>query len=249
MALNVSKQLVENNILSSSRRNIPWLDNDICTLSGKIAIIGGAPSIKVKLDELRAFDGQILATNGTHDFLIDNGVTPDFFFQLDARKCNKFAQKRQGGCVYILASQCHPDSFESINPDLLVHVEMEGFPYKRVNQIGKNKGIEAFTYISGKGTVGITSIALAYTLGFREIHLYGMDGSFDDLHHAYHQPQNEMDKVIEYAINGKRFKTTPELCNQMWNFQHLIPLLKGCDIHMKSEGLIKEVWNELKTGS
>lgn len=247
MKLNASKELVANNILSASRRDIAWLDDDCCAFKGKIAIIGGAPSIKKKLDELREFDGKILATNGTHDYLVDNGINPDFFFQLDARKCNKFAQKKIDSCIYILASQCHPDSFNAIKPDMLVHVEMEGFPHKRVNQIGRNRGINQFTYISGKGTVGITAIALAYTLGFSEMHLYGMDGSISESSHAYSQPQNNNDKIIEYDINGKRYKTTPELCNQMWNFQHLIPLLKGCDIHMKSEGLIKEVWDEFKT--
>jgi hypothetical protein len=246
MKLNASKELVTNNILSASRKDIAWLCDDCCTLGGKVAIIGGSPSIKHKLDKLRAFDGMILAANGTHDYLVDNGIKPDLFFQLDARKCNQFVQKRLDDCIYILASQCHGSVIDRIKPDMLVHVEMEGFPYKRVNQIAKNKGCSQFTYVSGKGTVGITSIALAYTLGFREFHLYGMDSSFEETHHAYEQKQNDSDKIIDYAINGRLYKTTPELCNQMWSFQQLVPLLGDCKIMMESEGLMKEVWNELK---
>lgn len=245
MKLNASEELVKSNILSASRRDIPWLGNDCCTFSGRIAIIGGSPSIKHKLDELLEFDGLILSTNGTHDYLVDNGIIPDLFFQLDARKCNKFAQKKQDDCIYILASQCHPDSFDSIDPQLLVHIEMDGFPYKKVATIAKNKGINQYTYVSGKGTVGITSIALAYTLGFKEFHLYGMDSSFEDGQHAYHQAQNGADKVIDYELNGVKYKTTPALCNQLYNFQNLVPLLKDCVIEVKSEGLIKGVWNEL----
>lgn len=245
--MNVSQDLLENNILSASRRNIPWLDDDCCTFSGHVAIIGGSPSIKHKLDELRAFDGVILSTNGTHDYLVENGIKPDLFFQLDARKCNKFARNRQDDCVYILASQCHPDSFNDIRPDMVAHVDYKDFPHKKVANIARRRCIEQYTYVSGKGTVGITGIALAYTLGFREFSIYGMDASIDEASHAYAQPQNQNDKTIEYAINGKTFKTTPELCNQMWNFQQLLPLMKNCKINMCSEGLMKEVWNEFKT--
>lgn len=246
MRLNASEELVTKNILAASRLEIPWLCDEFCGFNGKIAIIGGAPSLAERLDELREFDGVILATNGTHDFLVDNGIIPDFFFQLDARKCNKFAQKRQDSCVYIMASQCHPSNIEAIKPQMLVHVDMDGFPHKKVANIAKRRGVEQYTYVSGKGTVGMTSIGLAYTLGFREIHLFGMDGSFADKQHAYVQEQNNGDKVIEYAINGKTFKTTPNLCNQMWNFQHMLPLIADCDIHVHSDGLLKEVWNEFK---
>ena len=149
--------------------------------------MGGAPSIANYLDDLRGFDGMILATNGAHEYLLDNGIMPDIFFQLDARICNDFVKTRMADCVYMMASQCHPKSIERCQPDSIVHVEIGDFPYKSVNNIAKRQKIDNFLYISGKGTVGMTSIPLAYTLGFDDLYLYGMDSSIGEAHHAYEQ--------------------------------------------------------------
>lgn len=250
MNLNTGKDQVIKNIMSSSRGKTPWLDMSMHSFIGtRVAIVGGSPSLKDMLDDLGHFDGIIIATNGAYDYLVDSGIHPDVFFQLDARKCNQFAKNCLSTCSYILASQCHKDSFDSIDPDYLVHVEVDDFPAKKVKQIAKNKDIENYTTIVGRGTVGMTAIALAHTMGFREFHLYGMDSSFSEDHHAYEQSQNDNDTVITHELCGIEYKTTPELCNQLWHFQNLLPLLADSTIVMKSEGLIKGAYNEFETRS
>lgn len=237
--MNVSKDLYINNVLSASRLNIPWLSQDMCVFSGNVAIIGGAPSLSDYLDELRDFDGPILSTNGTHEYLLDNGIASDIYFQLDARACNDFVKNHQPDCVYMMASQCHPKSIGRVKPDVIVHVESNDFPYKKVNNIAKKMRGD-FLYISGKGTVGVTSIPLAYTLGFDDIYLYGMDSSMGEAHHAYEQKQNDNDRTIVYFFAGKEFITTPEMMNQMYNIERILPLLDGCRVHCRSGGLMGE---------
>ena len=202
--------------------------------------------MKRKVDEIRDLDIMMFSCNGTHDFLTDNQITPDFFVMLDARPCNDFAKIPQKDCVYFLASQCHPnvfDRFKSYNV-MLWHTEHEWLPKKAIERQGRDH----FGYVSAKGSVGLTSIGLAYTLGFREFHLYGFDSSFEESQHSYKQEQNENDEIVTHEINGKLFRSTPALMGQIWNFINTEKLLKelGCTIVMKSEGLVKEIYEQLQ---
>lgn len=176
--LNVSKETLERNVRASIKLDLPWLSSEHCNFSGACAIIAGAPSVKNCLDEIKALDILKFSVNGTHDFLVENGIAPDFFVMLDARPCNNFATLPQDGCVYFIASQCHPKVFTRFKDykTILWHTEHEWLPKKAIEK----KGRDHFGYVSAKGSVGLTAIGLAYTLGFREFHLYGFDSSFDE---------------------------------------------------------------------
>ncbi len=245
MALNVSKRVLEANIRHASRRLIPWLERDMCEFKGECAIVGGAPSVKNYLEEIKDLppSTMIFSVNGTHDYLLENGIFPDYFVMMDARPCNDFVNNPQDTCVYMLASQCHRKVFDALDTYhvLLWHADTEDFPHNYINRLAKKRGVDEFDCIASKGTVGVTTIALAHTLGFKKFRLYGMDSSFDEEHHAYKQEQNDNDKVVKHVINGKTFNTTPALCNQMHNFTNICILLDDDAIVMRSEGLIREV--------
>lgn len=244
--LNVTRERYEKNIRTACKLEIPWLMPEHCNFNDACAIIAGGPSIKNHIQEIRNLDIMKLSVNGTHDFLVENGISPDFFVMLDARPCNNFAVIPQKNCIYFIASQCHPHVFERFKNHkvILWHTEHEWTPKKYIDK----KNPSHFGYISAKGSVGLTAIGLAYTLGFREFHLYGFDSSFDEKQHAYAQPQNEGDKIITHNINGKEFKSTPTLSAQIWNFMETEKLLRaeGCTIVMRSEGLIKEIYDQLE---
>lgn len=244
--LNVTKEVLEKNVRSACNRDLPWLSPEHCNFSGPCAIIAGAPSIKKRLDEIRALDVMKFSVNGTHDFLVENGIVPDFFTMLDARPCNDFAKIPQQDCVYFISSQCHPKVFDHFNNHKIIlwHTEHEWLPKKVIER--KNR--HHFGYVSAKGSVGLTTLGLAYTLGFREFHLYGFDSSFDEKQHPYKQPQNDHDKIVTHVVNGKEFKSTPTLSAQIWTFINMEKLLTdlGCTIIMRSEGLIKEIYEQLQ---
>lgn len=245
--LNISKDRLQQNIRAACNLDLPWLSNEHRGFSGACAIIAGAPSIADYLDEIRNLDIMTFSVNGAHDYLVDSGISPDFFVMLDGRPCNDFARNPQEGCIYFIASQCHPKIFERYKDHkvILWHSEHELVPKKIIEK--KNK--DHFGYVSGKGTVGLTAIALAYTLGFTEFHLYGFDSSFDEKQHAYSQKQNQNDKIITHIVNDKEFRTTPALMGQIWNFIQIHKLLtaQGCSIIMRSNGLIKEVYEQLQS--
>ena len=248
--INVPPSTIKRNIIASSKRKLEWLDSEQHNIfSGKVAIVGGAPSIKNKIDELKSFQkdgGMIFSLNGTHDWLVDNGINPDFFAMVDARPINDFANKPLPGCVYMLASQCHIKTFRKLKDHhvLLWHCGHEDFPEEEVKkQAIKKHGIDSsWTMVGARKTVGLTSIFLCYTLGFKDIYIYGMDSSFDEKQHAYKQKQNEKDLIVTARVGNQEFQTTPTLADQSKMYGYVrgqAEIEGGMTIHMRSEGLIK----------
>lgn len=252
---NTSIQQIDRNIKHNSRLNIPWLQESKHSIfSGKLAIIGGAPSIKNKLEEIKQLkkDGvMIMAVNGTHDYLLDNDIKPDFFAMLDGRKLNNFATNPQDDCVYLLASQCHKSVFEKLKDYkvLLWHCEYEEIDKEFIRKEAIKRNILINTMISGKGCIGLTAICLGYTLGFHEFLLYGMDSSFKDKQHSYKQAQNDDDEIIEVEIDDVKYKTTKPLYAQVQTYKIFKKLLDelGCKVDMRSEGLMKVEHVKLET--
>lgn len=241
--INIPDEAIVRNILANSKRKFEWLDRDKHNIfNGEVAIVCGAPSMKDKIEEIRVLKQRgvmIWSVNGTHDFLVDHGILPDFFAMVDARHINDFCDKPQDDCVYLLASQCHPKIFKKLADyhRILWHCEHRVMPHDELSEIAKKRGFFDYTTIGARKTVGLCSLFLAYTLGFREMYLYGMDSSFTDYQHSYKQPQNENDRIID--VQG--FKTTPALAGQVAIYPEVRSKLEaeGVKLHMRSEGLIK----------
>ena len=80
----------------------------------KMVIVGGGPSLKDHLDDLReeVKNGAcILTTNGVHDYLFDNDIKPTFCIFVDAHPDLYKLFKPRKGVGYLVASQCHLSMF------------------------------------------------------------------------------------------------------------------------------------------
>jgi len=249
---NTSIKQIDKNIKTNSKSNVVWLDElKHCIFTGKIAIVGGSPSLRTSIDELKKLKAKgvmIMSVNGSHDYLVDNGIEPDFFAMLDARKLNDFVNTPIKSCVYFLASQCHKDIFNKLKGSnvILWHCEYEEIDKEFIAKEAIKRKVLGNTLISGKGTIGLTSVCLAYTLGFREFLLYGMDSSFDEIQHSYEQSQNKEDKVVELTVGDKVFKTTPALAAQVDTYLKFKDILErsGGKMVVKSNGLLKAAEDE-----
>jgi len=252
MTLNIPVSAIRRNVIENSRKKIHWLNqSEHGVFKGKVAIVGGSPSMKNKIEELRQLQKQgvmIWSLNGTHDYLIDKEIIPDFFAMVDARPCNDFCNKPQKSCFYLLASQCNPKVFDKLKGyhRLLWHSDLDEQTDEIINKQAQKKRIWEWHKVGSRKTIGLTSIFLAYTLGFREFMLYGMDSSFNEYQHSYKQEQNEGDTKMEVlTTNGKTFITTPVLAAQACLYQEVKDLVEGQGgkVIMCSEGLIKEIHN------
>jgi hypothetical protein len=105
--------------------------------------------------------------------------------------------------------------------------------------------------IGGGSTVGLNAMVIAFAKGYRKIHLFGFDSSLsEDQHHAYSQPQNDGDRIVDALYNGRKYKTTAWMAQQVNEFQDLVPGLvnDGCIITVAGEGLLPTVARDIVVG-
>jgi uncharacterized Rossmann fold enzyme len=231
---NTSQDDVIANVEHSASLKLPQLSMQQAHESHAV-IVGGAPSLNDLLPgiKLRAeYNQKIFATNNTWRKLEFEGIIADFHVMLDARKENAdFVPKSR--CYY--ASQCNPAIFERAkeNPVTVWHtVECIDIAPKNAVLVG------------GGSTVGLKTMCLAYILGYRNIHLYGMDSCYrDDKHHAYPQALNDNERVIDVICEGKSYKCAPWMVQQVEEFKELASQLValGCTITVHGEGLLQDV--------
>jgi hypothetical protein len=231
------EKLLEN-VAINSKRSIPWIVQEEAHDLHAV-LIGGGPSVSEWLHEIKARQsaGQtIFALNGAARWLRENGVVPDYCVVVDARDFNtSFLNLAKQD---LLASQCHPCMFEVSKNVVLWHQEYPDMMEKFDACLPGNPAPHAL--IGGGTTVGLSSMALAYAMGYRFMHLYGYDSSYrEDSLHVYKQddPQRSICDVTAY---GKVFKTTIAMAKQAELFQELANSLidLGCMITIRGDGLL-----------
>lgn len=217
------------------RRPLPMFLGQSAHIS-KAVIVGGGPSINEQLPEIRKRYGRAIffAVNGSHDWLLDHGMTPSVHVILDSRQENvRFVQRPQKKTTYLIAAQCHPDVFEALKGyDVVMWVAgMEGMENL------SERHPKPVILIGGGGTVGLKTMCLAYVWGFRKIDLFGFDSCYSQgQHHAYPQDLNDGEASIE--VNG--FTCAPWMKRQAEDFQQDAARLQklGCSIKVHGKGLI-----------
>jgi hypothetical protein len=245
---NTEREVYMANVRENCKRDLPWLDFAPAH-DRQVAIVGGSPSVKNAVSELRyrqSLGQEIWALNGSFAWLKENGIFPTAHFIIDARPEN-FAFLRPDAHVrYYLASQCHPSLFSRLRACnvTVFHLLTDGMEeYLTAFQTDKPTHL-----IGGGTTVGMKALLVAHEIGFRKIHLYGMDSSYtDDEHHAYAQPMNDAERTVDAVCMDRKFKCAPWMVTQATDFialsEHIIR--DGTVITVNGDGLLPYVAREM----
>lgn len=229
--------VVERNTKSCIKRKLPSIDAWSPEINKPIAIVGGSPSLKDNLDKLREFPGYILATNGAYSFLRKNGIKPHGMAMLDVRDENlRFVQNPSRKTAYFIASCCSPLVFDKLKGYNVIAWHSDNDIYRP----------EVPMLIGGGCTIGTRAICLAYVLGFRDIHLFGMDSCHKDgEHHAYPQNLNDNDKIVDIWVGERKFKCAVWMAGQAEDFKNILSSFGHLfDIHVHGDGLLKAILDE-----
>ena len=231
------------NVSLNSRSCNRWIAQ-VPPHDGHAIIVGGGPSLAEFLpmiEKRRSFGQTIFALNGAAKFLNRHGIVPEYQVILDARPENiDLIGKAE---EYLISSQCHPTLFEAVGNVTTWHPAMEGIE----THLPEYK--DEYALIGGGTTVGMSTMCLAYTMGYRKLHLFGYDSSHRQaMGHAYLQAMNNRDPLCKVTMNGRVFTSSltmarqaeifPEVCN------NLIDL--GCVITVDGDGLIMEVVKSMR---
>lgn len=196
-------------------------------------IAGGGPSLKNDLWDIkmRKEHGQhIFALNNSWQYLEENGITPDFHVMLDARPQNADFVPATGKAYY--ASQCDKSVFDKAKDVTLW------------NHTNAQNIVNGGLFVAGGSTVGLSALSIAAMLGYRQIHVYGFDSSYDDdRHHAYNQDLNDNETTITVKCGEEEFHTAPWMAEQAIQFSELAPQLTsmGCVLTVHGYGLLPHV--------
>lgn len=172
--------------------------------AGKLAIVGSGPSVSERLDILRAWDGDIWAINGAHDYLLENGIIPNGFFAIDPLPTlADYVQNIQPQTICYLSSVCDPAVFDALSDRnvCLIHLQNEDGD-KDFREVGISSPV-----IMGGTTAMTRAPYLAIVLGWRDITIFGADASYTDKGpYCYHWGsfvEDIKDPVIPVVINGE----------------------------------------------
>lgn len=238
---NTPKDKVLANVLENSRNVKSWVKT--LPAHDRVAVVvGGGPSLSDTLSGITAIDGEIFALNGAAKYLDDRGICPMFQVIMDA-------QPETVGLVgpaeyHLFASQVDPECFRQKPEATLWHStygdvlpdEQDGFPVHD----------DGYALIGASFSVGNTALLLLYTLGYRTIHVFGMDSSHRNSEsHAYKQPMNDGEPCTIVECNGQRFVSSITMSLQAKNFMERARQLKeaGVSLIVHGYGLLPEMFN------
>lgn len=159
--------------------------------TGRLAIVGGGPSIADHIDELKVWDGTIWAVNGTINWFIERDIDA-WFYTADATSIGKWTYDLSRVRKAILAPDCSPD---------LVHYLLD-------------RG--ALVTLTAPVQSGPTSVNAADFLslhaGYNPMTYFGCEGSFRETTHAFQSA--DIADWMDVDVGGKLFRTKAEFVSQ-----------------------------------
>jgi uncharacterized Rossmann fold enzyme len=227
------------NMDAAIARGYPQVKEAQPAQSGAILLVASAPSVKGQLElikKMKAAGSPIVAIKGAHDWLIDNGVIPDYALAIDPQEHRIAFYKPQPNVHYMIASQCHPAMFDNLDgcQVTLWH------PYvKRGQDRPKNCML-----IGGGTTSGLRAISLFYVLGYRQFELFGFDSCNDgEVLRVNGEGLKDGDKLIEVKIDlqGETFYCNTAMALQAEHFQTYYDYLPDATFNGHGYGLIQAI--------
>jgi uncharacterized Rossmann fold enzyme len=210
----------------------------------KIAVVCYGPSLNDTWEAIRDFP-VVMTCSGSHKYLTDRGIFPNYHVEVDPRPHKvQLIGTPVIGCTYLIASTCHKAVFDHLEGmDVrLWHVFDSQEEGKRVLPYGE-------WAIFGGCNVGLRAMALAAFLGFRDVHVFGMDGceGQSGKHAAEHPNQPKGSADVEYPPgSGVFYKTTPAMLEAARGTWHELNQMPQVAATFHGEGLVQAMAKDYK---
>jgi hypothetical protein len=214
----VSDENIRRNEAIAETLGFPWLGK---AGRPRLAVIGGGPSIREKMGEIAAFDGDVWAINGAWGLLRDHGIEATFYTIDPSPEAVPLCV---GAKKAVIATCCDPGMFDN-----LMDAELS------VAKIGIDG-------LWNGPTSASTAPVIAIEMGYRELTFYGCESSFGDEVHAYTNPIVQESRLL-VACDGSNHLTNPGLFMQA---EDLSELIRSAPSVFKEEsgGLLRAMVND-----
>lgn len=190
---------------------VPLLEYPSASHSRPLAVVGGGPGVVDRLDELRAWEGDIWAINGTCQWLQTQGIE-SVFFTVDPNP--PIIALSEGVKRAIVASGIPPEAMDTL---LRQGTDVKMFHTCLVP--------EADDPIETGPTSAACSVSVAFRLGYRHLTLFGCESSYSGATHAFKDEAPEEYLVVK--AGGEHYRTSLQFYDQATYLQALI---LGCSL-------------------
>ena len=226
------------NMENAVARGYPQVKRQESPKDGMIMLVASGPSVAGQLDVIRemAKTSLVVAIKDAHDWLIDNGVVPDYALAIDPQEHRISFHKPNHGVEYMIASQCHKAMFDNLEG----HKVTIWHPYVMKGQDRPKNSL----LIGGGTTSGLRAISLFYVLGWRHFALFGFDSCLDgDKLRVNGSGLKEGDQVTEIRIDqeGETFYCNASMALQAEHFQTYYDYLPDAQYYGFGHGLIQAI--------
>lgn len=213
---------------------------------GPLYIVASGPSLADTWAELKDRPGEIWALNAAFDWLCKKGIRPDYGVSLAPENpVLNYYQESGDGDKYLFASQTHPRLVDRVlERGGKVTFWHAAFPEEWDMPIPKEN------LIYGAGTIGTRVFDLAWVLGWRDVHVLGMDGcNSPDDRIAVETPMYDDKRhfLRTYVCNGRAFVALSSHARQAEDFGSIIRPLIGMNVTLYGDGLLQ--WSQQSRGT
>lgn len=237
---NTPTETIYANVIKNANLPNRWVEKSEAH-DGVAVICASGPSMVDTVGEARimqAYGAKLFAMNGCARFLGEHGIIPDYQVIMDARPENLALVGPAK--EHLFASQCAPVLFEHVPNAIVWHAthgnqlpdEQDGFPDRDHFLVGSSV------------SVGCTALGLIYAMGYRQIHVFGMDSSHKEgAGHAFEQKLNADDPLTIVEYKGREYVCSFTMKAQADAFLGRLHELEinGCKVVMHGDGLLQDM--------
>ena len=241
--INEDKDKIRDNIRKNIQRGLPQVQPYETQWEKIVCLALGGPTLKETFPNLleKRHDGiPVITVNGSYKYCIDNGLDPSAMIMLDSREFNsRFVKPLRKDCKYFISSQCHPSVFDVLEDYQVWIWHVAGD--ENYDLLQEQYGEEYFPVMGG-ATVALRAVHLLRMLGFHKFEMFGFDSCVIGEHHAYEQPENDDEGVMNVTVSGKEFRCTAAHYHQAKEFVDMISKTgEHYDLAVHGDGLISHI--------
>jgi uncharacterized Rossmann fold enzyme len=207
-----------------------------------IALVCFGPTLNETWEEIKKFK-YVISCSGSHKFLIEKGIIPTWHVEVDPRihKIKLIGDDIRTETEFMMASCCHPKVFD--------HLVKHGANITLWHTYsGEKKANIPLVFprgdwiLTGGSNVGLRALVIARFLGFINIHIFGMDGSFpkDGNKHAAEHP-NQCKGYITAILDDVEYYTTTAFLTCAQQTFHELSMLPDVNLHFYGDALIQRM--------
>jgi hypothetical protein len=231
---------IDSNIERNLDRPYTPFNGLLSSKSGAVAVVGSGPSLKANWQKLKKFRGDLLACNAAFQFLLERGITPNYFMCFDADRLMLEFMTPVKGPTYLISSRCPPEAFDLVKGCDVVMWHAAGD--LNLQAILERRNLMEPMVTGGSAAV-TRAMHLAHALGYREIHLWGADSSFQ-ASDTHIRQSTTVERRMQVMCNKRVFECAPWMAQQAEDFKVMAPQmlnLLGCDLYVHGDGLIPHI--------